>query len=150
MDELTLQRLGLQLPPCPQPIGAYRPVVIAGRSAYLSGQLAKTAQGNLITGRVGEDLTLAQGREAARAAALNVVSVIHHLIGFEKLEQFLRVVGYVQTAPGFYDVPKVIDAASDLFKEIFSDRGIHARTSVGMFNLPLNSAVELEVTLQLR
>jgi enamine deaminase RidA (YjgF/YER057c/UK114 family) len=148
--EKKLAALALALPPCPAPVGSYQPVVIAERTAYLSGQVSKTAEGKIIAGKVGAELTLEEGAAAARAAALNVVSVIKHLVGFPRFGRILRIVGYVQAAPGFYDLPRVLNGASDLFLELFGENGVHARSAVGMAALPLNAAVELEATVLLK
>ena len=148
--EAKIKQLGLVLLPPPKPAGSYQPVVVSGAFAFLSGQISKTADGKILSGKVGKDLTLEQGKEAARAAALNALSAIHHLIGFGKFERILRVVGYVQTAPDFYEIPAVVNGASDLFLEIFGPAGVHARSAVGMASLPLNAAVEIEVTLQVK
>ena len=148
--EDRIQALGLELPPAPKPVGSYRPLLETQRFAFLSGQISKTADGKILAGKVGKDLTLEQGQAAARAAALNVASVIRNLLGFEKFGRFLRVVGYVQTAPDFYEIPQVLNAASDLLVEVFGENGSHARTAVGMASLPLNAAVEIEVTLELK
>ena len=140
----------IELPPPPKPVGSYHPVVIAGAQAFLSGQISKRPDGTVLAGKVGGDLTLAEGEEAARLASLNVLSVLKHFIGFEKLERILRVTGYVQTAPDFYEISKVMNAASDLFLQVLGEKGIHARSAVGMASLPLNAAVEIEVTVQLK
>jgi enamine deaminase RidA (YjgF/YER057c/UK114 family) len=148
--EEKIKSLGLVLPPAPKPVGSYQPVVVAGNLAFLSGQIAKTAEGKILAGKVGSDLSLDQGREAARACALNVLSIIKNLVGFERFERMLRVVGYVQAAPDFYEIPQVMNAASDLFVDVFGEKGIHARSAVGMASLPLNTAVEIEVTLEVK
>ena len=142
--------MGLSLPPAPKPAGAYTPVVFAGNLALISGQVARKADGTLCCGKAGKELNLEEARKAAETAALNVLSIIHHVIGEEKVERFLRVAGFVQTSPDFYEIPKVIDAASELFQQLFGERGVHARTSVGVSSLPMNAAVEIEVTLQIR
>ena len=143
----NIKTLNLELPPPPKPAGSYQPVLESGFLAFLSGQISKTADGKIITGKVGSDLTAEEGKQAARTAALNVVSIIQNLISFEKFDRILRIVGYVQTAPGFYDISQVMNGASDLLIEIFGEKGIHARSAVGMASLPLNAAVEIEVTL---
>ena len=148
--EERLKQLGLVLPPAPKPAGAYMPVVFAGNLAFLSGQVSKKADGTVITGKAGKELDLAGARQAAETAALNALSIIRHEVGEEKLVRFVRVAGFVQAAPDFYDIPKVIDAASELFQRLFGEKGIHARTSVGIASLPLNAAVEIEVTLQIQ
>ena len=148
--EQTIKTLKLVLPPAPKPAGSYRPVVIADRTAYLSGQISKTPDGKIITGKVGKDLTLEEGKAAAKAAAMNVLAVIRDLIGFGKFGRMLRLAGFVQTTPDFYDISQVMNGASDLFLEVFGEEGIHARSAVGMASLPMNAAVEIETTIQLK
>ncbi len=147
--EERVKQLGFSLPPAPKPAGAYTPVVFTGSLALISGQISKKPDGTILSGKAGGELDLAGARKAAEAAALNILSVIHNLIGEGKVVRFLRVVGFVQTTPDFYDISKVMDAASELFQRLFGEQGIHARTSVGVASLPLNAAVEIEVTLQI-
>lgn len=147
--EQTCRRLGLVLPPPPKPAGAYRPVILAGGFAYLSGQVSKDAEGRLVVGKVGSELTLEEGKQAARWAALQAVSLIQKEIGVEHLERMVRVSGFVQSAPDFFRQSEVMNAASELLVELFGEKGRHARTSVGVASLPLNAAVELELTLKL-
>ena len=148
--DLRIRELNLVLPPPPVPAGSYEAVVFAGDMAYLSGLISKTADGKIISGKVGRDLSLEEGRLAAKAAALNVLSVIQTRIGFERLMRLVRLVGFVQAAPDFYEIPQVVNGASDLFLEVFGEKGSHARSAAGMASLPLNAAVELEVTLQIK
>ena len=147
--ETRVTELGLILPPAPKPAGAYTPVVFCGELALISGQIAKKSDGTVLAGRVGAGFDLAAARQAAEAAALNSLSIMHHLIGSERIVRILRVAGFVQTAPDFFDIPKVMDAASELFQRVLGDKGVHVRTSVGVSSLPLNTAVEIEVTLQI-
>lgn len=148
--EQTLERWGLKLPSPPKPVGVYQPIVRAGPWAYLSGQISKDAEGKVITGRLGRDLTLEGGKRAAQAAALQAVSLIQSEIGFEKLEQVVRLVGFVQSAEDFHAQSDVMNAASELLVEIFGEKGRHARTAVGVASLPLDAVVELELTLKLK
>lgn len=145
-----IKSLGLTLPPAPKPVGAYRPVIFSGNQAFLSGQITRKTDGTILTGKLGKDLNLAQGQEAARIAALNVLGVIHDLIGFDRFDHLIRITGYVQTAPDFYDISAVMNAASELFLDVFGEKGVHARSAVGMASLPMNAAVEIEATLQVR
>ena len=147
--EEVIHKLKLDLPPAPKPVGSYHPVVISGKMAFVSGQVSKDSKGNIFSGKIGKELTLAQGQEAARLAALNVVSLIKNHIGFDRFVRVLRVVGYVQTASDFYEIPQVVNGASDLFLQIFQDKGIHARSAVGVASLPMNAAVEIEATLEI-
>ena len=143
-----VKSLNLVLPPPPKPVGSYHPVIFSGGFAFLSGQISRDSQGKVLTGKVGKDLSLEQAQAAARTAALNVLSILHHLVEAKRFQKIVRVVGYVQTAPDFHDISQVMNAASDLFLEVLGEKGIHARSAVGMASLPLNAAVEIEVTLQ--
>lgn len=148
--EDRLKQLNITLPPAPKPAGSYHPVIVANGMAFLSGQVSRNGEGVMTAGKVGKDLTLEQGKDAARTAALNALSIIKNYIGFEKVEKFLRMSGFVQAAPDFYEIPQVMNGASDLFLEVFGETGIHARSAVGMASLPMNAAVEIEVTLLLK
>jgi len=148
--EEKITQLGLSLPPAPKPVGLYQPVVVSGKLAFLSGQLSRDAQGKLLTGKVGKDLSLAEGQAAARLAALNVLSIMKYLIGFEKIRRVVKMTGFVQTAPDFYEIPAVVNGASELFAEVMGDQGAHARSAVGMASLPMNAAVEIELVLELK
>lgn len=148
--EDRLKQLNITLPPAPKPAGSYHPVIIANGMAFLSGQVSRNGEGVMTAGKVGKDLTLEQGKDAARTAALNVLSIIKNYIGFEKVTKILRMSGFVQTSPDFYEIPQVMNGASDLFLEVFGETGIHARSAVGMASLPMNAAVEIEVTLLLK
>lgn len=145
-----IKSLNLILPPPPKPVGSYHPVVFSNNQAFLSGQVSRRVDGSMIQGKVGKDLSLEQAVEAARVAALNAISLIQEFVKFEKFEKMIRLVGYVQCASDFYQIPSVVNGASDLFLEVFSQNGVHARSAVGMASLPLNAAVEIEVTLQIR
>ncbi len=145
-----IEQLGLELPMAPQPAGLYQPVVISGKWAYLSGQISKDAEGKILMGKVGQELSLDQGREAARLAALNALSIMKNLIGFKKIARIVKVTGFVQAAPDFYQIPDVLNKASELFVEVFGDAGRHARSAVGVSSLPLNAAVEIETVLELK
>ena len=148
--EQTCLRLGLRLPPLPKPVGVCRLAILAGGFAYLSGQISKDAEGRLVVGRVGKELTLEEGKRAAEWAALQAVSVIQGEIGLENFERIVRLSGFIQSAPDFFSQSEVMNAASELLVELFGEKGRHARTSVGTASLPLNAAVELELTLKLK
>lgn len=148
--EEKLEKQGLQLPPAPKPAGFYQPFVISGKLAFLSGQLSKDASGKVVEGKVGRELSLAQGREAAKVAVLNALSIIKHRVGFKKIVRIVKMTGFVQTAPDFCQVPDVLNAASEILAEVFGENGTHARTAVGVASLPLNAAVELELVLEIK
>ncbi len=148
--EENLKKIGLQLPPVPKPVGLYQPVVVSGKLAFLSGQVSKDAEGKILAGKVGKDLSLAEGKAAARLAALNALSIMKHLIGFDKIRRVVKMTGFVQTAPDFYEIPAVVNGASELLAEVLGEEGAHARSAVGMASLPMNAAVEIELVLELK
>lgn len=148
--ERKLLELGLSLPPAPKPVGLYQPVVVSGKLAFLSGQVSKDAEGKVLAGKVGKDLSLAEGQAAARLAALNALSIMKHLIGFEKISRMLKMTGFVQAASDFYEIPAVVNGASELLAGVFGEQGAHARSAVGMASLPMNAAVEIELILELK
>lgn len=148
--EEKITQLGLSLPAVPKPAGLYQPVVVSGKLAFLSGQISKDASGKVLAGKVGGGLSLAEGQAAARLAALNALGVMKHLIGFDKIRRIVKMTGFVQTAPDFYEIPAVVNGASELLAEVFGDEGTHARSAVGMSSLPLNAAVEIELVLELK
>jgi enamine deaminase RidA (YjgF/YER057c/UK114 family) len=144
-----IRSMNLLLPAPPKPAGSYRPVVVCGDTAYISGHLALRDDGTILEGRLGADADLDRGIEAARWAALNVIALIGREIGFEKFKRLLKVTGFVQTTGDFREIPKVLNGASDLFLEVFGENGIHARSAVGVGSLPFNSAVEIEAIIQI-
>ncbi len=139
-----LAELGLTLPPPRRPAGNYRGWVRIGDLLFLSGQ---GADGH--TGRLGADLSVAQGYAAARACALNLLSQARAALGtLEAVEQLVQLRGFVTSAPEFTEQPAVIDGASDLLVEVFGEAGEHARTAIGVAALPRGFAVELDLTLR--
>jgi enamine deaminase RidA (YjgF/YER057c/UK114 family) len=148
--EEKITQLGLQLPPAPKPVGLYQPCVESGKLVFLSGQISKDAEGKILAGKVGKDLSLEQGQKAARLAALNALSIMKHLIGFEKIRRVVKMTGFVQTAADFYEIPAVVNGASELLVEVLGEEGKHARSAVGMASLPMNAAVEIELVLELK
>lgn len=142
--------MNLDLPPPSKPVGTYRPLIVSGDLAFLSGQISKDAEGRIVTGKVGKELNLEEGKRAAKLAALQAVSLIRQEIGFDRVTQIVRVVGFIQSAADFYAQSDVMNTASELFVEAFGEKGRHARTSVGVASLPLNAAVEIEVTLKIK
>jgi enamine deaminase RidA (YjgF/YER057c/UK114 family) len=141
---------GLTLPAYMPPAYAYRSVVAHGGVAYVSGHVPKTADGDLNPGKLGRDVTLEQGRAAAELATLNALSSLDAALGsLERVERVLKIVVFVASAPGFADQPKVADAASALLNTIFGDDDRHARSAVGVAELPRNSSVEVEMIVAL-
>lgn len=145
-----IKKLHIFLPPVQETIGSYQPVVITPGYAFISGQLSKAEDGKIITGKVGSDISLEEGRVAARLAAIHLLSIIRNAVGYDQFERIVKINGYVQSAPDFYDLPRVINGASDLLRDVFDDNGLHARSAVGMVSLPLNAAVELDAIIKLK
>lgn len=143
--EQRLQELGVALPSPESPAANYRPFFIAGDHLFISGQIARSLDGKFTTGRLGADLTVAQGKAAARLCALNIVAQAKAALGdLDRVRQVLRLTGFVQATPEFADHPQVVNGASDFMVEAFGDQGRHTRTSVGVASLPANTAVEVD------
>jgi enamine deaminase RidA (YjgF/YER057c/UK114 family) len=146
--EARLKALGLELPPAPNPVANYVPTLMNGNLLFVSGQIAKAADGHVVTGAVGSDLTIEEGQAAARLCALNILSQAKAAIGsLDRIVQVIRLTGYVNAGAGFADHPKVINGASDLMVEVLGDKGRHTRAAVGASGLPGNTAVEVDAVL---
>lgn len=147
--EDRLAALGLTLPDPPRPGGAYQSAQRCGNLLFLSGQFPIENGALRFTGRLGADLSVEQGYEAARLAALNVLSHIRRALGsFASLRRLVRVDGHIHAVPGFEAHARVLDGASDLFNAVLGDRSGHARTVFGHGAMPLNLAVELVVVAE--
>jgi enamine deaminase RidA (YjgF/YER057c/UK114 family) len=149
--EERFSRLNLTLPPAPKPVAVYRPVVVVQGLAYVSGHGPIRADGSKITGRVGTDLDLAEGQAAARQVGLAILATLRAEFGsLDRIKRVIKTLGMVNSAPEFYDHPKVINGCSELFAAVFGEAdGIGARSAVGMGPLPGNIAVEIEVIFEL-
>lgn len=144
--EKRLKELGIVLGDVPKPVGAYMPAVVSGSHIYVSGQLPIVEGSLAVRGRLGENLTLEEGIAAARIAAINTVAVLKRYISdLDKIRKIVKVTGYVASAKGFEMQAQVINGASDLYYEIFGERGRHARAAVGVSELPLGAPVEIEL-----
>ncbi len=149
--EDKLKDLGLSLPNPPQPVGSYLLAQQAGDLLFLSGTTCYLDGKLLYSGRVGMELTVEQGYTAARQAALNLLSVIKNSLGdLDRVEKVVKLNGYVNSAPDFDRQPAVINGASDLMEKVFGERGRHARTSIGVSDLPGHIPVEIEMVVQIR
>ncbi|UVT17523.1 MAG: RidA family protein [Nitrospira sp.] len=147
--EQRLKQLGLELPPPPKPVANYVPVVKSGNLLFLSGVLPSRDGQLMMTGKLGEGLTVEQGMEAAKAAVLNGLSIIRSVTGsLDQVTQIVKMVGYIASAPGFADQPQVLNGASDLLVSVFGDAGRHARVAVGAAELPRHAPVEIELVVQ--
>jgi len=148
--EGRLRALGLDLPPAPTPVGAYARCVRSGDLLFLSGTTCYRDGRPMYTGKVGGEVSLEQGYAAARQTALNLLAVIRDEAGdLGRVAQVVKVNGYVNGAPGFIDHPAVINGASDLLLSVFGEAGRHARTSIGVAELPGGIPVEIEMIVRI-
>jgi enamine deaminase RidA (YjgF/YER057c/UK114 family) len=147
--EDRLRTLGLALPDPPTPVGAYALATQSGELLFLSGTTCYDNGRLLYRGKVGRELTIEQGYAAARQTALNLLAVLRlHLGSLERVTQVVKLNGYVNSAAGFIEQPAVINGASDLLQAVFGDVGRHARTSIGVAELPGDIPLEIEMIVQ--
>ena len=145
-----LAELGLALPPVAAPVAAYVPAVRAGSMVYTSGQLP-IADGELrYRGKVGADVSVEDAKAAAALCALNCLAAVHDLVGLDSVVRVVKVTGFVASAPGFTDQPIVINGASELLGNVLGDAGVHARSAVGVAELPKDTPVEVELVAEVR
>jgi len=144
--EAQLSALGLELPEAATPAFHYVPVTVHECVAYVSGQLPRVGAGLSVTGKVGGDVSVAQAQEAARICVLQGLACLKQTLGsLDRIERVLKLTGFVASAEGFAQQPTVIDAASRLLTAIFGEHGRHARSAVGVAELPRNAPVEIEM-----
>ena len=147
--EERLAKLGIVLPPAPQPVANYVNGVQTGRLIFLAGKGPKRADGSEIHGKLGADLSIEEGYEAARLTAVNQLAVLKTMLGdLSRVTRVVKVLGMVNSDPDFVEQPAVINGFSDLIVEVFGDRGRHARAAVGMASLPRGQAVEIEMIVE--
>jgi len=145
--EEKIKGMGLRLPEIPEPVANYVPAVRTGNLLFLSGH---GPEKSVPTGKVGQELTLEEGYEAAKNTALCLISTIKNSIGdLDKVKRIVKLVGFVNCSEDFKDQPKVVNGASDLFVAVFGERGKHARAAVGMYQLPGGIPVEIEVIIEI-
>ncbi|MDH4087209.1 MAG: RidA family protein [Nitrospira sp.] len=148
--EQKLIQLGLELPAPPKPVANYVPVVRTGDLLFLSGVLPSRDGQLIMTGKLGQNLSIDQGMEAARVAVLNGLSIIRQEAGsLDRVKRIVKMVGHIASAPGFTDQPQVLNGASDLLVSLFGDAGRHARVAVGAAELPRQAPVEIELIVEL-
>lgn len=148
--ETKLKEKGIVLVPPSSPVANYVNAVRVDNLLYLSGKGPQRADNTTITGKVGRDLTIEQGYEAARITAVNHLAVLKSELGsLNKVKQIVKVLGMVNCTEDFKDQPRVINGYSDLMVEIFGSKGKHARSAVGMYALPFNMAVEIELIVEI-
>lgn len=146
-----LVELGIVLPASIAPMANYVPSVITGNLLFISGQGAADDNGQWLAGRVGEDVTVAEGYARARRTGMRVLSVVKQALGsLDRVQRVVKVLGFVNSTPAFIDHPAVVNGCSDLLVEVFGDRGRHARSAVGVSGLPVNLSVEIEAIVEFR
>ncbi|MBP2455770.1 RidA family protein [Mycolicibacterium lutetiense] len=143
-----LTELGIELPGVVAPLAAYVPAVRTGNLVYTAGQLPIQAGELLATGKVGAEISPEQANELARVCGLNALAAVHTLVGIDSVVRIIKVTGFVASAPGFSGQPAVVNGASELFGEIFGEAGAHARSAVGVSELPRNAPVEVEIIVE--
>ena len=150
--EKRLSEIGVTLPPPGAPGGSYVPFVVVGDIVFMAGQVAREAGKMKYAGKVGRDVSVEDGRAAARLCAVNLLAQLKAACGgdLDRVDRCVRLGGFVNSPPDFTEHPKVINGASDLMVEVFGERGQHARTAVGVAALPMDSAVEVEAIFLLK
>jgi enamine deaminase RidA (YjgF/YER057c/UK114 family) len=143
-----LAELGITLPPVAAPVAAYVPAVRSGAQVLTSGQLPFVDGTLAATGKLGAGVTPEQGAQLARTCALNALAAVHALVGIDSVVRVVKVVGFVASAEGFTGQPGVVNGASELLGEVFGEAGVHARSAVGVAELPLGSPVEVELVVE--
>ncbi len=148
--EAKLKELGVTLPDPPKPVANYVPAVRVGDLLFLSGVLPSRDGQLIMTGKLGQELSIEQGVEAARVAVLNGLSIIRSATGLlDRVKQIVKMVGHIASASGFMDQPQVLNGASDLLVSVFGNAGRHARVAVGAAELPRHAPVEIELIVEL-
>ena len=149
--EAELEKLGLKLPDSPTPVANYVPAVRVGPLLFLSGHVPRLGNEIKFKGKVGRDLSVEEGYEAARLAVLNCLATIKNSVGdLDRVERIVKLLGFVNAPEGFLETPKVLNGASDLLVQLYGEKGRHARSAVGTSSLPHDIAVEIEMIVQLK
>ncbi len=149
--ERRLKDLGITMPKPAKPVASYEGYVRSGNLVFVSGQVPFVDGKIAVSGKLGGTVSLSDGQKAARICAINIIAQINDATGgdLSRVARIVKLTGYVAVTPDFIDIPKVINGASDLFFEVFGDRGKHARAAVGVPVLPLDSAVEVEAIIEI-
>ena len=146
----NLKKLNIELPEAPNPVGAYVAFKKTGKLIFISGQLPIGKDGKITKGKIGKELSLQEGQQAAKLCALNILAQAKKAVGddLEKIKGCTKITGFVNSADDFIDQPKVINPASDLLSSVFGDKGKHARAAVSTNSLPLGAAVEIDAIFE--
>ncbi len=149
--EERLKEMNIVIPQVTRPLASYVPAIAAGSLVFVSGQLPMSEGSLLYSGKVGVDLSIEEGEEAARQAMINCLAALFGMLGdWEALDRIVKVTGYIQCREDFTQQPRVLNGASNLLEQIFGDKGLHARAAVGVNALPLNAACEVELIAKLK
>jgi enamine deaminase RidA (YjgF/YER057c/UK114 family) len=143
-----LAELGIQLPSVSKPLAAYVPAVRTGNLVFTAGQLPLREGKLLGSGKVGAGVAAEEAKSLARVCALNALAAVDSLVAIDKITRVVKVVGFVASAPGFTGQPGVINGASELFDDVFGESGAHARSAIGVAELPLDAPVEVEIVVE--
>ncbi len=145
-----LKSLGISLPPVTPPVAAFVPYTITGKLVFLSGTIARK-DGKPWVGKLGREIDVAEGKKAARAVAIELIAALHHATGenLDRVKKLVKLLVLVNSDPAFTEPHLVANGASELLKEVFGERGAHARSAVGMAQLPFGSCVEIEMVAEL-
>jgi enamine deaminase RidA (YjgF/YER057c/UK114 family) len=144
-----LTELGIELPAAPAPVASYVPVRVSGNLAFVSGMVPLEEGRPIVTGRVGEDVSVEEGAQAARRCALQALAALDEAVGLDRVRGIVKVTAFVASGEGFTEQPKVANGASDLFVEVLGEAGKHARAAVSAPTLPLGVPVEVEAIAEL-
>lgn len=149
--EARLAELKIVVPTPARPVGAYVPALVAGEMAFTSGQLPVAGGALKFKGKLGREISLEDGYQAARLCAVNCLGALAGILGtLDRVEQIVKVTGFVASAEGFTDQPRVVNGASELLEAVFGEKGKHARSAVGVAELPLGAPVEVEIIARFR
>jgi len=149
--EARLKELGIVLPPLPKPVANYLPYRLAGNLLFLSGQGPRDEKGNVLTGKLGSEISIEEGYRRARLVGLGLLAAMRDALGsLDRVDFIVKLLGMVNAEPNFKDSPKIINGCSDLFVQVFGDAGRHARSAVGNVMLPNQMSVEIEAIVAVR
>lgn len=149
--ENRMKELNIELPPCPSPAAVYAPAVLSDNIIYISGQTPKEGDKLLYKGKIGQDLSIEDGQNAARLCAIRCISAAREIVkNLDNIDRILKITGYVNCCGDFEKHSQVIDGASILLEEIFGEKGKHSRAAVGCSSLPGNAAVEIEMIVKVK
>lgn len=150
MLQERLKELNIVIPEVAKPLAAYVPAVRTGDLVYTSGQLPISENNIIYQGKIGTDLTVEEGKAAARLCVINCLAAVTTCADLESIDRIIKITGYIQCNPDFYEQAVVLNGASQLLEDIFGEKGKHSRVAIGVSSLPLNAACEIEMIVKLK